>query len=120
MMSRLPWAARLYVVCVMIAGAVLFAVRLPKIQVDRPVVFILLIAISLATAALKVRLPLPQGDSTMSLSYAVDFASLLLLGPDATMVVAATSVFMQCELTREPTPIYRTLFSMASVAMTVQ
>ena len=114
-------AARLYVACVMIAGAALFAARVPHIQVDRPVVFVMLILLSLATAALKVHLPLPGGGSTMSLSYAVDFASLLLLGPDPTMVVAATSVFLQCELnTRERPPIHRTLFSIASVVLTVQ
>ena len=34
--------------------------------------------------------------STMSVSYAVDFASLLLLGPNETMLVAAASAFSQC------------------------
>ena len=75
----------------MLAGAALFAVRVPHLQVDRPVVFVMLILLSLVTAALKVHLPLPGGGSTMSLSYAVGFASLLLLGPDPTMVVAATT-----------------------------
>ena len=32
----------------------------------------------------------------MSVSYAVDFASLLLLGADETMLVAATSAWSQC------------------------
>src|SRR3954454_24294830 len=105
-MGRLPSTARVYVACVTIAGAALFAARIPFIHVDRPGVFVMLIAASLATAALKVHLPLPGGGSTMSLSYAVDFASLLLLGPDPTMVVAATSVFLQCELnTRARAPI---------------
>ena len=34
----------------------------------------------------------------MSVSYAVDFASLLLLGPHETMLVAAASAFSQCHL----------------------
>ena len=34
--------------------------------------------------------------STMSVSYAVDFASLLLLGADQTMLVAAASAWSQC------------------------
>src|SRR5678816_1159932 len=120
-MGRLSLVARFYVLTVMIAGAVLFAVRLPLIQVDQSVVFVLLICASLASTALRVHLPLPGGGSTLSLSYAVDFASLLLLGPDATMVVAATSVFMQSELNRRPpSRLYRTLFSMASVVITVQ
>src|SRR5712691_6081889 len=57
----------------------------------------------------------------MSVSYAVDFASLLLLGPHETMVVAASSAFSQCSLNRkERNPVYRTLFSMASLVVTVQ
>ena len=120
-MKSLPWSARLYVVCVTLAGGILFAIRLPQVEVQRPVVFVMLIALSLAAASLKVHLPLPHGDSTMSLSYGVAFASLLLLGPDPTMVVAAAGVFLQCELqTQNRKLIHRTLFSMASVALTVE
>ena len=57
----------------------------------------------------------------MSVSYAVDFASLLLLGPDETMVVAATSAYSQCTFRiQERNPIHRTLFSMACLVLTVQ
>ena len=50
----------------------------------------------------------------MSVSYAVDFASLLLLGPNETMLVAAASAFSQCTFRiKERNPIHRTLFSMA-------
>ena len=57
----------------------------------------------------------------MSVSYAVDFASLLLLGPHETMLVAAASAFSQCHLnTKERNPVHRTLFSMASLVITVQ
>ena len=57
----------------------------------------------------------------MSVSYAVDFASLLLIGPHETMLVAAGSAFSQCQLNRkERNPLYRTLFSMASLIVTVQ
>ena len=59
-------------------------------------------------------LPLTTSGSTMSVSYAVDFASLLLLGPHETMLVAAGSAFSQCHLNnKERNPLYRTLFSMA-------
>ena len=54
--------------------------------------------LSSATAALKVKLPLTTSSSTMSVSYAVDFASLLLIGPHETMLVAAGSAFSQCHL----------------------
>ena len=38
----------------------------------------------------------PRSGSTMSVSYAVDFASLLLLGANETMIVAAASAWSQC------------------------
>ena len=60
--------------------------------------FLTLLFLSSASAALKVQLPLTTSGSTMSVSYAVDFASLLLLGPHETMLVAAGSAFSQCHL----------------------
>jgi diguanylate cyclase (GGDEF)-like protein/putative nucleotidyltransferase with HDIG domain len=68
-----------------------------------------------------VNLPLARRSSTMSVSYAVDFAALLLLGPDETMLVAAASAFSQCTFRiKERNPIHRTLFSMACLIVTVQ
>ena len=80
-----------------------------------------LLILSSMTAALKVHLPLTTSGSTMSVSYAVDFASLLLLGPHETMLVAAASAFSQCVLnSKERNPVHRTLFSVASLVITVQ
>jgi diguanylate cyclase (GGDEF)-like protein/putative nucleotidyltransferase with HDIG domain len=57
----------------------------------------------------------------MSVSYAVDFAALLLLGPNETMLVAAVSAWSQCTFRiKERNPAYRTLFSMACLIVTVQ
>ena len=57
----------------------------------------------------------------MSVSYAVDFASLLLLGPNETMIVAAASAYSQCTFRiKERNPLHRTLFSMACLVITVQ
>ena len=57
----------------------------------------------------------------MSISYAVDFASLLLLGANETMLVAATSAWSQCTFSvQSKSPLYRTLFSMASLVLTVK
>ena len=66
-------------------------------------------------------LPLAKSGSTMSVSYAVDFASLLLLGANETMLVAVTSAWSQCTFRmKTPNPVYRTMFSMACLAITVQ
>jgi diguanylate cyclase (GGDEF)-like protein/putative nucleotidyltransferase with HDIG domain len=57
----------------------------------------------------------------MSVSYAVDFAALLLLGADETMIVAAVSAWSQCTFrTQTRSAPYRTLFSMASLVLTVK
>src|SRR5262249_19211203 len=83
--------------------------------------FVALLLLSSLASAFKVSLPLASSGSTMSVSYAVDFAALLLLGADETMLVAAASAWSQCTFRVEPrTPPYRTLFSIASLVLTVK
>ena len=55
--------------------------------------FLLLLAVSSITSVFKVNLPIARSGSTMSVSYAVGFASLLLLGPNETMLVASAVPF---------------------------
>jgi diguanylate cyclase (GGDEF)-like protein/putative nucleotidyltransferase with HDIG domain len=119
-MKDLPVAARLYVVAVCVAGAIVAAFNAPH-TLDKPTMFLVLLVCSSVASALKVTLPLATHGSTMSISYAVDFASLLLLGANETMLVAATSAWSQCTF-RVPSksPVYRTLFSMASLVLTVK
>jgi diguanylate cyclase (GGDEF)-like protein/putative nucleotidyltransferase with HDIG domain len=121
-MAQLPLRARVYVVAIVAVGAVLFLARLPFVRVDQPLLFLTLTVLSSAAAAFKVKLPLTSGGSTMSVSYAVDFASLLALGADATMVVAAASAFSQCHVNTKKgrSPLHRTLFNIASLVVTVQ
>jgi diguanylate cyclase (GGDEF)-like protein/putative nucleotidyltransferase with HDIG domain len=120
-MTSLPVPARIYVSAVIGSGAVLFFVFLPLRTFESPWLFVLLLALSSITSVFKVNLPLARSGSTMSVSYAVDFASLLLLGPNETMVVAAVSAYSQCTFRiKESNPKYRTLFSMACLVLTVQ
>src|SRR5258706_13937190 len=120
-MKELPLIARIYVTTVVAAGVGLLAWGLPRAAFDRPLLFLALMALATATAPLKVTLPLTTSGSTMSVSYAVDFASLLLLGPHETMLIAAGSAFSQCKLNRKGrNPLHRTLFSTASLIITVQ
>jgi diguanylate cyclase (GGDEF)-like protein/putative nucleotidyltransferase with HDIG domain len=119
-MKDLPIAARLYVGAVVAAGAIVLMAFAPRTLSD-PALFVALLLFSSLASALKVNLPLTKSGSSMSVSYAVDFASLLLLGADATMLVAAASAWSQCTFrmnTRNPP--YRTLYSMASLVLTVK
>ena len=120
-MKALPLAARIYVCAIIAIGAILFVAFFPTRLVGNQLLFVTLLLLSSITSVFKVNLPLARRSSTMSVSYAVDFASLLLLGPNETMIVAAASAFSQCTFRiKERNPIHRTLFSMACLVVTVQ
>jgi diguanylate cyclase (GGDEF)-like protein/putative nucleotidyltransferase with HDIG domain len=120
-MKSLPLAARFYVGCVIAASALVLAINLPNTRFDQPWLFVGLLLVSSFTSAFKVALPLAKSGSTMSVSYAVDFASLLLLGPNPTMLVGIASAWSQCTFRMQTrNPLYRTIFSMACLTLTVQ
>jgi diguanylate cyclase (GGDEF)-like protein/putative nucleotidyltransferase with HDIG domain len=118
----LPIPARVYVCAVIAVGGALLVRFFPlTFEGQQLKLFLLLLVLSSVTSVFKVNLPLARRSSTMSVSYAVDFASLLLLGPNETMVVAAVSAFSQCTFRiKERNPIHRTFFSMACLVLTVQ
>ena len=96
-------------------GAVVMGTALPSLQFSRPGLFAALLVLSVISSALKVDMPLGVGSSCISLSYAVDFTALLLLGPAPTMLIAITSAWSQCTFRmKERNPAYKTLFSMAT------
>src|SRR5688500_5615690 len=120
-MKALPLAARIYVCVIIAIGAALLVAYFPTTFVGSVWLFLGLLLLSSITSVFKVNLPLARRSSTMSVSYAVDFASLLLLGANETMLVAAISAFSQCTFRiKERNPIHRTLFSMACLIVTVQ
>jgi diguanylate cyclase (GGDEF)-like protein/putative nucleotidyltransferase with HDIG domain len=118
-MKTLPVAARIFVSSVIAAGALLMLLALP-VGTDQPLLFAGLLVLSVLTSVLKVTLPLPRSASTMSVSYALNFASILTLGTPLTMVIGAVSALCQCVFrVQVPNPPHRTLFSMASLVLTV-
>jgi diguanylate cyclase (GGDEF)-like protein/putative nucleotidyltransferase with HDIG domain len=120
-MMALPVAARIYVGSIIALGGVMLVAYFPTQLAGNPWLFLALLFLSSLTSVFKVNLPLARRSSTMSVSYAVDFASLLLLGPNETMLVAAASAFSQCTFRiKERNPLHRTLFSMACLIVTVQ
>ncbi len=120
-MNTLPLPARVFVCAVIAVGAALLVFFFPLKTFASPGLFLTLLTLSSVTSVFKVTLPLARSGSTMSVSYAVDFASLLLLGPNETMIVAAASAWSQCTFRiKERNPAHRTLFSMACLVITVQ
>src|SRR5687767_15018429 len=96
--QALPVAARVYVVVVVVAGSALAATFLPT-RLDRPVLFIVLLAFAILCSTWKVNLPLALSNgSTLSVSYAADLMSLLLLGPRQALVIALVGAWAQCAM----------------------
>jgi diguanylate cyclase (GGDEF)-like protein/putative nucleotidyltransferase with HDIG domain len=120
-MSSLPLAARLYVGSVIVVGALSLFVFGARATFNQPYLFLTLLLLSAVTSAFKVSLSLAKSGSSMSVSYAVDFLALIMLGANETMLVAVASAWSQCTFKmKTPNPPYRTLFSMACLAITVQ
>src|SRR5688572_28573253 len=56
----------------------------------------------------------------MSMAHAVDFAALVMVGPDVAMVIAAAGVLVQSTVrVQQAQPAYRAAFSMSSIVIAV-
>jgi signal transduction histidine kinase/CheY-like chemotaxis protein len=117
---NLPRVSQLYVALVIVAGIWAFTEFVP-LSFPQPLLFLTLFVAGCLTSMWKVNLPIPLASgSTLSVSYAADLMTLLLLGPEAAMVVAVAGAWLQCTVrVKRPYPAYRTVFSMAAEAITM-
>jgi len=117
----LPRAARAYVGAVILSGVVIAATFWPA-RIDRPWLFVALLAFGYLASTWKVNLPLTLSNgSTLSVSYAANLMSLLLLGPRPALVIAIAGAWTQCVVRpKKRYPLYRTLFSVAAAAITMR
>lgn len=116
----LAWPLRIYVLAVCTGGAALLAVGFARFPMGQWPLFGGFLAAAVLASAVKITLPLTQGGSTLSLSYILSFASLMVLGPWGTAPIAAVSAWSQCTFrSKEPNPAHQTVFSMASLVITV-
>jgi len=87
----LPLVAQLYVAGVIVAGATTLIAFFPR-ELPDPLLFACLALFACLTSAWKVALPLPVvNGSTLSVSYAANLVSLLLLGPSHSMLIAVAA-----------------------------
>ena len=120
MLRDLPPRGRWYIVCVIALGAITFAALVPRASFTPLIPLLFLVLLSSLTSAFKVQFPIASG-SNMSVSYVVDIAALMLRGPHATMILGAASGWSQTTLnSRTRNPLFRTLFNMAILVLTVQ
>ena len=113
-------AARAYVAAVILAGAAALVLSFPT-ELRHPSWFAGLLLLSCVTSIWKVNLPIALvSGSTLSVSYAADLMSLLLLGTREATIIAVVGVWAQCTINvKRPYPLYRTAFSLAGEALTM-
>ena len=117
----MPRGCQRYVTGVIVVGAALVVAFFPR-QYPDPGTFAILLAAACLTAAWKVNLPLPlTNGSTLSVSHAADLMALILLTPPQAMIFGVIGAWTQCTFNvRQRYPLYRTVFSMAAAAITMQ
>ncbi|PYQ73605.1 MAG: hypothetical protein DMG01_22335 [Acidobacteria bacterium] len=117
----LPVAARAYIAAVMCGGAVLAAISVSRGGFSQPLMLLSFVAASFAVHTIKVTLPVGTSYSTLSLGFAITFASLLVLGPAATVWTMIVGGWAQCTINvKTPNPWYRTAFSMSALSLSME
>jgi diguanylate cyclase (GGDEF)-like protein/PAS domain S-box-containing protein len=120
-MKHLPPRARVYVVLVVVTGIALLTLLSQPPVVDQFVVLAGLVAAAIASSALKVHLPTTRNRATVSASFVVDFAALILFGPNLAMWISTVSAISQSTVrVAQKNPPHRTLFNAASLVVTMQ
>jgi diguanylate cyclase (GGDEF)-like protein/PAS domain S-box-containing protein len=116
---ELPAAARLFVAATISCAGIVLVLHLPVHMPDVRV-FAVLAFTSVVTSGLKLRLPLGTSAANLSVSYTVDFASLLLLGTGPTLLLSALSACIQSTVrAARRNPPHRVAFNIAAVILTV-
>src|SRR5262245_45321676 len=120
LLRDLPPRGRWYILAVIAFGAILFFTLLPRATFTPILPLVFLILLSSLTSAFKVQFPIASG-SNMSVSYVVDIAASIMRGPHASMLVSVASAWSQSTLNaKSRNPLYRTLFNIAILIITVQ
>ena len=110
-----------YIAAVVLTGVGLLVMGIPRAEFRQPLLFVALLLGSMTTAVMKIHLPLSSGQATLSMSYFTDFLSLVLLGPHEAMLVAGASAATQSmTMRRNGISVRQTLFSSATLIITVQ
>jgi diguanylate cyclase (GGDEF)-like protein/PAS domain S-box-containing protein len=118
--SSQPPSAMLFVGLIIGLGVLVLLLWGPR-HVPNPVLFGTLLAASALASSLRLHVPLGAKSSNLSVSYSVDFAALLLIGTDLTMIVAGVSAWLQSALGNDRrNPVFRTVFNAAALVLTVK
>jgi diguanylate cyclase (GGDEF)-like protein/PAS domain S-box-containing protein len=120
-MKQLPLRARVYVATVIAVGVALLALFSQLPDVAQFGVLAGLTVAAIGSSALKLHLPTTRNRATVSASFVVDFAALILVGPNLAMWISAASAISQSTVrVAHRNPPHRMLFNAASLVMTMQ
>ena len=118
--TDLPVRSRWYVATITFAGLAALVAAVSHVTEAEAPLLTTLAVLSFMTAFAKVTVAVPGSASTVSFCYVIDFITLLVLGPAAAAMTAASGVWSQATFgTSKRGPSYRTWFSIATLALTV-
>ena len=109
----------MFVAATVAAAAAVLALWGPR-QVSNPFLFVALLAGSALASCLRLRVPLGVNSPNLSISYSVNFAALLLIGTELTMVVAGVSACLQSFGPERRIGLRQIVFNIAALVLTVK
>lgn len=111
--------SRAYVATVCSVGLAVTAWSLPSVAAADYALLAVLLVLSVPVSLVKVTLP--GTASTISLSHVLGYLALFTLGTSPAVVVTMVGAWAQCTFrTRQRSPLYKTLFSVATLALAMQ
>jgi diguanylate cyclase (GGDEF)-like protein len=117
--QRLSSIARLYAAITCAIGVCVIGWSAPALAGPHRLIILTIMAVSLPASMVKASLH--RSVPTLTLCQVVDLLTLLLLGTEAAVLVAAAGAWGQCTFRSEQrTPVHQTAFSIASVAIATQ
>ena len=117
---HMPLAAQAYVAVMVALGALTLA-SYGRLPAGQTLEFVGLALAAILTSAFKLHLPTTKNRATLSVAFVIDFTSLLVLGPGPTLLIASAGALAQSTIVvKRRNPLYRTLFNIACLAITVQ
>jgi diguanylate cyclase (GGDEF)-like protein len=116
-----PPAARVFVAAVVLAGGALLIASTWRGSLAHPVLLSSLLLLSACANTIKIPLPVGRSVSSLSPGFAVNFGSLLVLGPGAAAWVTMAGGWAQCTFNvTVRNPWYRTFFSVSSLVLSME
>ncbi len=118
--AGLPASTRLLIALVAGAGLACVGAGLARLTLEALPAVLLFLSLAVLASAVKLDLPLPGGGSTLSISYVVTIAAMLVLGPWLAAPIAAASAWAQCNIrVKRHNAWYQSLFSVGTLALSV-